>query len=146
MCCCCFWGFFFVNYEEFTFKSIHKATSTTTMRSRTWKLPKRRPLQRKRRGKRSSDSGWYKRLADRKECINSTIKADARLHTLQFNAGSVGRNLTEIKSRIYEETPDLVLVQEDRIMTEATPFSIPHYTWLHRPRTQARRADGPGCT
>jgi len=46
-------------------------------------------------------------------------------------------NLNEIRSRILQEQPDLVLIQEDWLRDDFG-FSIPGYHWFNRPRTQRR--------
>jgi hypothetical protein len=71
-----------------------------------------------------------------------TIKADMHLHILQFNAGSIHKNLVKTKSQIFEELLDLVLLYEDWILLMSVPFLIPGYTWLHCLCSQARQVDG----
>ena len=112
------------------------------MRSKTSRNRQRRPLQATRRGKRSKDSKWWTRVASRLGQVDTAVASSSRLHCLQFNACSISKNLVEIKSRIFEESPDLILVQEDWIMSDTVSFSIPGYTWIHKARSQARQANG----
>ena len=55
---------------------------------------------------------------------------DCTIHVLQFNACSVIANLTEIKSRIFQEQPQLVLIQEDWL-DDSFGCKIPNYNWIH---------------
>ena len=81
-------------------------------------------------------TSWKGRRA-RRQHTACALEALSKLHVLQFNAGSVPQNLNEIRSRILQEQPDLVIIQEDWLRDDFG-FSIPGYYWFHCPRTQRR--------
>jgi hypothetical protein len=58
-------------------------------------------------------------------------------HVMQFNGCSFIANLTEIKSRVIQEQPTLIIVQEDWL-DEIFSCKIPGYDWIHRARTTGR--------
>ena len=55
---------------------------------------------------------------------------DCTIHVLQFNACSVIANLTEIKSQISQEQPQLILIQEDWL-NDTFGCKIHDYNWIH---------------
>jgi len=66
----------------------------------------------------------------------------SRLHVLQVNLGSVRNKLDLLRSRVYEERPDVVVVQEDWIEEAVVPYKVDGYVWLHFARTQPRSSAG----
>ena len=55
---------------------------------------------------------------------------DCSIHVLQFNTCSVIANLNEIKSQIFRDKPQLVLIQEDWL-NNSFGCKIPDYHWIH---------------
>lgn len=73
---------------------------------------------------------------------NCNKHESSRLLVYQLNAGSIVKNLTLFRSRLYEGKPDVVVVQEDWIVEDKVPYTVDGYTWYHIPRTQSRSESG----
>ena len=74
-------------------------------------------------------------------CPNTMLRR-ATIHVLQANIQSVLCNLDELRSRIYQENPDVVLLQEDWL-PERFGSRIWGYDWFHRARKMPRSTDEP---
>ena len=68
------------------------------------------------------------------------IGSACRFHVMQFNGCSLTANLTEIKSRITQEQPTVIIIQEDWL-GETLSCKIPGYDWIHRTRTKGHSID-----
>lgn len=96
----------------------------------------RRPLLGQRRGRPAK--GNKHQSTARKVASAPNLHRLSRLKVLQFNPNSIPAHLDEFRSRVYELKPDVVIVQEDRIMTDEVPYKVDGYRWVHRRRTQPR--------
>ena len=105
--------------------------------TRTHHGTQRRPLHGLRRSASCRKKTTWKGQRARRQRTACMLESLSKLHVLQFNAGSVPQNLNEVRSRILQEQPDLVIIQEDWLRDDFG-FSIPGYTWHHRSRTQRR--------
>ncbi len=69
-------------------------------------------------------------------------ESNGRIDVLQFNCGSLSANLHEIRSRLSQLDPDLVLIQETNLNTEKI-IKFGNYTVIRKDRQQPRRNNTP---
>ena len=100
---------------------------------------RRRMLHGHRRGRSSRSKLLYQRNRDlqRQEQKQEHIKA-SNLLVFQLNAGSIVNKLNLFRSKIYENKPDVVIVEEDWILDDKSPYQVDGYTWYHAARIQPR--------
>ena len=101
---------------------------------------KKRPLKLRRRGRKSSRAADKKRRMVSQENNDTAIKA-SMLHVMQANVGSLLTNLHEFRSRLAQQQPDIVLLQEDGIH-DSTGIHFSGYFWAHQARS-VPRSTGP---
>lgn len=71
------------------------------------------------------------------------IDAAATIHVMQFNAGLVCPKLDEIQSRLAQEWPDVIFIQEDWIQHDiASILHVPHSRWLHVDQSVVQSSSG----
>ena len=118
------------------------AAPTCLMGPRKGKKYQRRMFNGRRRGRRNQGKLEEQRQRRSRGTENEENQATHRLRVLQFNAGSVVKNLNLFRSLIYDGNPDIVIVQEDWIVEKTVPYHIDGYAWFHAPRSVPRSTTG----